>query len=440
MKLLRKFILVFLSAAFFISCADDNDTINTPVRELGKAQVRVIHASYDAPAVDVWVNDAQVISNLSYGESSGYAELEEGEKNIIVSAAGTTTPVISATVTIIANQELTIYAVNNLTSIEAIISEDDRISSGSAKVRFIHAAPDAPAVDIKVNNGMGSTLFGNAEFKTIADYIEVPEGTYNLAVTPAGSNAEVVILGNAPLMSGRIYTVMAQGTLSGDDSYPFNVRTYVDNNQGISFVDLEVATANVKVVHASPNAPAVDLLLNDAVVGTGLTFPNNTGYLNINAGTQNIKVNVSGTSTTAIEGDILFDAYKDYSVFAVNNVSSIEPLILEDNLAMPASGKAHLRFIHLSPDAPAVDITLTNGMVLFGNVSFKSYSEFTPFDAGTYDLQVRLAGTETVVLELPGVMLENQDIYTVFAKGFVNGTGDQALGAQIIINNEVLGL
>ncbi|MDP1171657.1 DUF4397 domain-containing protein, partial [Klebsiella pneumoniae] len=88
--------------------------------------------------------------------------------------------------------------------------------------------------------------------------------------------------------------------------------------------------------------------------------------------------------TTAIEGDILFNAYKDYSVFAVNNVSSIEPLILEDNLSMTANGKAHLRFIHLSPDAPAVDITLTNGMILFGNVSFKSYSEFTPFDAGTY--------------------------------------------------------
>jgi len=30
------------------------------------------------------------------------------------------------------------------------------------------------------------------------------------------------------------------------------------------------------VVHASPDAPGVDLLVDGAVVGTNLTFPNNT--------------------------------------------------------------------------------------------------------------------------------------------------------------------
>jgi hypothetical protein len=47
---------------------------------------------------------------------------------------------------------------------------------------------------------------------------------------------------------------------------------------------------------------------------------------------------------------------------------------------------------------------------------------------------VRLAGTETVVLNLSGIALSNGSIYTVFAKGFVSGTGAQALGAEIIVN------
>lgn len=195
-----------------------------------------------------------------------------------------------------------------------------------------------------------------------------------------------------------------------------------------------VEKSKVLVTHASPDAPGVDLLVDNTVAGTNLTFPNNTGYLEVNSGTRNIKVNVTGTSTTALEANLNLSTDKNYSVFAVNNVASIEAVVLEDNLTTPASGKAHIRFIHLSPDAPAVDITLTSGTVVFGDYIFKEASAFTPLDAGTYDLQVRLAGTSTVVLDLPGINLTAGKIYTVFAKGLVSGSGTQALGAQIIVN------
>ena len=180
-----------------------------------------------------------------------------------------------------------------------------------------------------------------------------------------------------------------------------------------------VAKSKVLVTHASPDAPGVDLLVDNAVAGTNLTFPNSTGYLEVNSGTRNVKVNVTGTSTTALQANLNLAADKNYSVFAVNNVASIEAVVLEDNLTAPASGKAHIRFIHLSPNAPAVDITLTDGTVVFGDYIFKEASAFTPLNAATYNLQVRLAGTSTVVLELPNIALTAGKIYTVFAKGLV---------------------
>lgn len=197
----------------------------------------------------------------------------------------------------------------------------------------------------------------------------------------------------------------------------------------------ETSNSLVKVIHASPDAPGVDLLVDNTIAGSDLTFPNNTGYLTVPSGTRNIKVNVTGTMTTVIEANVNFMGNKNYSVFAVNSVSNIEPLLIEDDLTAPAQGKAHVRFIHLSPDAPAVDITLTDGTVVFGNRAFKDFTAFTPLDAGTYDLQVRVAGTNTVALDLPGITVEAGKIYTVFAKGFLSGTGQEALGAQIIINN-----
>ena len=198
-----------------------------------------------------------------------------------------------------------------------------------------------------------------------------------------------------------------------------------------------IESSNVMVVHASPDAPGVDLLVDDAKVNTSaLTFPNNTGYLEVPSGRRNVKVNAAGTNTTVINANLDLDSDDSYSVFAINTLSAIEPLVLEDDLDAPASGKAHVRFVHLSPDAPAVDVAVTGGPVLFGNRSFKSATAFTPVDAASYNLEVRLAGTQTVVLTVPNVQLANGRIYTIFARGFVAppSGNTNALGAEIITN------
>lgn len=200
--------------------------------------------------------------------------------------------------------------------------------------------------------------------------------------------------------------------------------------------DEQITYANVLVAHASPDAPGVDLLIDDVKVNTQpLNYPGNTGYLQAESGTRNIKVNVAGTSNSVINGNLVVEADKYYSVFAVDEVAEIDALVLVDDLTPPAAGKSHVRFVHLSPDAPAVDIALVGGAVVFPNVAFKGFTAFTPLDAGVvYNLEVRVAGTSTVALVLPPVTLQPGKIYTVFAKGFLAGAGAQALGAEVIVN------
>jgi LPXTG-motif cell wall-anchored protein len=109
-------------------------------------------------------------------------------------------------------------------------------------------------------------------------------------------------------------------------------------------------------------------------------------------------------------------------VVAVGQLANIEPLVLIDNNSAPAAGKAHVRFVHASPDAPAVDIAVANGgPVLFSNIPFKGVGDYLPVDAGTYDLEARIAGTETVALSVPGVTLADGAVYTIFAMGLAEG-------------------
>lgn len=204
--------------------------------------------------------------------------------------------------------------------------------------------------------------------------------------------------------------------------------------------DDDIQQAQVMVVHASPNAPNVDVRINNAVALSNVAYPTNSPYTAVNAGNTNFKISPTGTTTYVIDANVPLEANMNYSVFAIDSVSKIKAAVVMDNLTAPASGKSHVRFFHLSPNAPAVDIAVTDGPVVFSNRTFNdqatntALANFTPLDAGTYNLEVRLAGTNTVVLPLPNVTVAAGKIYTVFAKGFVGGTGTQALGAQVIVN------
>ena len=200
-------------------------------------------------------------------------------------------------------------------------------------------------------------------------------------------------------------------------------------------VTVPTPKAKVLVVHASPDAPGVGLLVDDVLINTtALVYPTNTGYLSVDAGIRNIKVDVFGDTTTVINANISLLANQNYSVFAGNSVADITAYVLTDDLTPPATGTAHVRFVHLSPDAPAVDV-LADGEVLLGNTSFSGYTSFTPVEAGTYAITVNVANTATQALNVGNVTFVEGKIYTVFAKGFLNGSGAQALGAEIIVNN-----
>ena len=196
------------------------------------------------------------------------------------------------------------------------------------------------------------------------------------------------------------------------------------------------AAGKLMIIHASPDAPAVDLLLDGTKLNSSaVNYTDNTAYISAAAGTRVLKVNVAGTSTTALQASLSVVSGKNYSVFAIDSVSNLSGLVVEDNLAAPAAGKAHVRFIHLSPNAPAVDVAVDGGAIVFGDYIFKEASDFTPLDAGTYDLEVRVAGTPNVALDLDPITLTAGKIYTVYAKGFLGGVVPQELGAQIIVNN-----
>jgi Domain of unknown function (DUF4397) len=191
-------------------------------------------------------------------------------------------------------------------------------------------------------------------------------------------------------------------------------------------------SAKVRVVHASPDAPAVDVYLDGNKVLTNVPFFTASDYLDVPAGPHDIKVTPTGDANTAVidAKGVTVEAGKAYTVAATGKLAEIKPTVYYDNLSAPAAGKAHVRVIHASPDAPAVDIKVKGGPTLISNLAFPKDSGYLPVDAGSYDLTVNAAGSDTVALDLPGVKLEAGKIYDVFAVGLL---ADKTLHAEVTI-------
>ena len=69
---------------------------------------------------------------------------------------------------------------------------------------------------------------------------------------------------------------------------------------------------------------------------------------------------------------------------------------MQRDITAAPQGKSAVRIWHLSPDAPRVDV-FVNGKKTLSRVPYKAASSYLTLDPGTYRIQIRVAGTKTVV-------------------------------------------
>jgi hypothetical protein len=196
--------------------------------------------------------------------------------------------------------------------------------------------------------------------------------------------------------------------------------------------------AGLMVVQAIPDEPPVDIVINATEINqTPVTFGQNSGYLAVSPGSSLISFYVDATASAILSDTLNLNTNTAHSLFLANKVTSPQVFLLTDTLKQPSAGNAAIRFIDLSPDAPAVDLVQKGGAVLVAGRSFKGYSSFAPITGNAnYTFEVHPAGTSTVLATTGPVRLLSGFVYTIWLQGLAAGTttaGDQL--SVSIINN-----
>lgn len=186
--------------------------------------------------------------------------------------------------------------------------------------------------------------------------------------------------------------------------------------------------SRLRVVHASPDAPNVDVALDGKVVLTDVAYTEASGYLTIASGSRRVEVRPTGTTQDVIDATVSFSRNKDYTVLAVDTVANIAPLLLTDNNTAPPAGQIKLRLVHASPSAGPVDIyvqppgtDINTVSPTLTNVPFKAASDYLTVAAGSYEVFITPTGTKTVALDSGALTLTAGQIRTAVALDATGG-------------------
>jgi hypothetical protein len=179
--------------------------------------------------------------------------------------------------------------------------------------------------------------------------------------------------------------------------------------------------AKVRVLHASPDAPAVDIYVDSRKVLQNVSFKQASRYLDVPPGPHTIEIYPAGQmNTPVLKESITLMPGVNYSVAATGTLNDLALLPVVDK-PFVEYGQTKARFIHLSPNAPAVNIATKKGAVLFTDVSYREASKYQNVTPGKVDLQVLVSGTNDVALNVPTVNLKSNTAYSIYAVGLVGG-------------------
>ncbi|MFD2719712.1 DUF4397 domain-containing protein [Hymenobacter monticola] len=207
------------------ACGKSDTPAPTPVPDTGK--VTFSNAAVAANAQITFFGNDQQLSQLNYGQSAGYSNVNAG--NATIRANNGSQVVATQTLAVAKDQSYSVFAYspNNTLGSLALLSVPDNLAApvaGEAKIRIVHLGLNAPSPVRLAGPSVspptpGTPLTGDVPFGAASDFVRLAPGPLNLTIiggTPATQQLAVGDgsgsgTGSKTYEAGKIYTVVVRG-------------------------------------------------------------------------------------------------------------------------------------------------------------------------------------------------------------------------------------
>ncbi|MDF2502664.1 MULTISPECIES: DUF4397 domain-containing protein [Clostridium] len=179
----------------------------------------------------------------------------------------------------------------------------------------------------------------------------------------------------------------------------------------------------IRFLNASSNSPAVDIYSNNTLLVQNLPYKEFSLYFPASSGNYNIRIYPTGQNINPIlDADIHIAPNTITNLAITGNTPNLSLYAIPEPVAAQNFGRPCIRFVHLSPDAPAVDLNLSIGTKVFSNVTYKKITDYACLPAGTYTFNINATGSDNTALTIPNVQLLPNTYYTIYALGSVEAS------------------
>jgi hypothetical protein len=439
-----KLISALLLTLGISACSDDSSpSREITITEPAPGSVRVIHASADAPKVDILANGA-ILNNLAgvdYQMSSGLFDVTRGLYDIGIEA---NTPsgnveVLARTIAINSDKKHNIIALGSVAGgtldFITITADEMMVASDEVAVQIVHAAPEVPAVDIYVtapNADLSAAQpLATAAYRDNTGVVEVASGDYQVRITLAGTLTVAYDSGTISLPGGEDIVIAAVPSII-PGSAP--VQLLAATSSGTLMLNDINTQAAIRAIHAVADAPAVDIIANNTLtLFDAAPFLGVTDYANVAPATYLLDIAADADNSVVVVDDasVMLDAGQYYTAIAHNTLADVR---VDVQMDMPRriATEAQVRIVHASPSAGSVDIyvTATNDLAgaspAFTDVPYSTDGDlaetgYVSLAPGDYVVTITPAGSTDIALQTGTLSLMGGGIYTALAVDATNG-------------------
>jgi len=158
--------------------------------------------------------------------------------------------------------------------------------------------------------------------------------------------------------------------------------------------------AQVRVIHATPDTPGLDIYQGPNALAFNLDFGAVTSYIPLAPGIYTINADTAGTKQVLSSAKTAFSPSTQYTVLLGNSIANLQQLTLTDQNQPAPSGQVALRFVNQATRIGAVDIYLVPAGQKLSTVTplvidnaFGANTGYINVSSGTYSLTMLPTGT-----------------------------------------------
>jgi predicted small lipoprotein YifL len=358
----------------------------TDTNPLTRALLRIVDASPDLPAVNVYLNGTSLgrgftpgtylVNPLAFSAGSYLLRVVRAGENPDVA-----TPFLAQPIELGEGQNLVVVLTGTADALQIVTTQENLnpLPDQTARLSVMHAVLRGQVFDVQEAN---LNLMRQVDFGMTAGPIEVQ----------AGDHALDLVSGPDQLASLDLYL---------SERYAYTVVLFKDASgsyQTLNFRDRVSDESRIRVIHASPDMPAVNVLLDGAVMGENLAYHEATDWATYPSMPHQLRVVPAGDSSARaiMEKQVTLIPNKAVDIVLLDTVERLRVVPVEEDLSPTAEGSARLIFVQAATGSIQVSIQTLNGGEIpdLLPISFGTTSRPISYPAGAAGFMFMTADTQ----------------------------------------------